>query len=494
MSFVGMARSAVALATAFCMLSLSFQAPPPARAEEDDYNRLLPKGMDVFQSAMAWARTGKNTAVIFAVDRPEGQYSVNRLVSFTMDSSGKTKTARTFMAGIEGRFVFADAISLADDGAGTPASKSGLVFLAYYMNAKPNKLIFAAAPFDAKGKRTGDFNVLKTIEAETSLRFSNTVIFARAAGDTVGVALSTAVTPATSSIKTDSQAFFMETDTSGVPTRGPKAVKLPGGGKLMKFMGMRPAWKYNRWFVPCHRIDFEEVASPPAVDAEPVGSALMVYTAKPKGSGFAVKLKEIESDGQADAAGAYAGLQFLPEIPGGSIPPPSKGLRLFYQKKTFTDDADESPLNYIAKYYTRIVKKTAKALKANQLATPAWQPELQSEPDDRGSNSEEVISEAVVTADGRIVIGMTRYQEIFRGAGPTAEDVEERAGRNLMFTVTLAAMVYIAAVAIHPNLSLNLCYFNKLLLLGGMAAFLLPGYLMMPNYMFAVFAMFLLLQ
>ena len=495
MNVAGVVRSGVALATVFCMLALSFQVPPPVRAEEEDYTQLEPKGMEVFRSALTWARTGKNTAVVFAVDRAEGDYSFNRLISFRMTSTGATKQAKTFMAGIKGRFVFADAISLAAVGAEAPASKTGLLFLAYYMNDKPNKLIFAAAPFDAKGKRKAAFEVLKTIEVDSSKRFANTAIFAQAAGDTVGVSLSTVVQPSLSSIVDDAQAYFLETDLNGALVRGPKAVKLPGGGKLMKFMSMRPAWKYNRWFVPCHRIDFEQLASPTAVDTEPVGSALMVYTARPKANGFAIKLKEIESDDQADATGAYEGIQFLPEVEGGSIPPPSSGLRLFYQKKTFIEDAataaEQIPLEYTGSYYTRIVKKTAKARKAKRLAVPEWVPELQSEPGDRGVNSHEVVSEAVVTADGRIVIGMTRYQEIFRAASaPSDEGMSEIAGLNMVLTITLVAMVYITATAIHPELSTQLCFFNKMLLLGGMAAFLLPGYLM-SSYVLAMMAVFL---
>lgn len=497
MSYEGIARSAVAVATIFCMLALSFQVPAAAKgaAADDEYHRLLPRGMDTFMSAMTWARTGKNTAVVFAVDRPDDNDSVNRLISFRTTSTGKTRASKTFMGGIEGRFVFADAISFAAPGADAPASKPGLLFLAYYKNAAPTKMIFAVAPFDAKGKRTAAFRVLKTIEVAWYLRFADTVIFARAVGERVGVSLSTAMTPSMSSAILESQAYFLETDIAGVPTRGPRAVNLPNGGKLMKFLSMRPAYKYNRWFVPCQRVDVKHVASAPNGNTEPVGSALMVYYAKPMANGFAMKLREVESDDQADAAGAYAGVQFLPEVEGGSIAPARNGLRLFYQKRSYTEAAgpaaEQSPLDYTGKYYTRVVKKTAKALKAKHLPSPEWDPELQSEPGDINSDSEEVISEAVVTSDGRIVIGMSRYQEIIRAAGPASEGNVVTTGEFMAFAVTMIGLVYIAAMATPPDLSLHQCYYTKMLVLGGWAAFLMMGRLIGLAYALAMFVTFM---
>ena len=400
---------------------------------ENDYYWLNPKGHDTREKLIGWVATSGNTALIFATDYKQYWSDPRRIFSFKLTTPSTTKRG-VKMREIEGRVLAGHAVTYQDYSrtqARASGAAIGLLFIAYYKNDNYKQIIFAVAPFDADGKKTAKFQIIKTIDSEdTNLRFSQACIFAAVKDNTVAVAFcATSRTRIFPTYIAWTKAFFCETDLEGNVKFEPKLVKLPNNkGEYMMFELMHPVYHKGRWFIPGRSVNYDKSSLSLDLETEPVGSSLYVLTAKPKKSRPPkLKLITVESDDQANEDCTYAGLQFiLPVSNTADLATTNiKKLMLMYQKRTFFPEGSEDPRDYDTAYYGRDTKLNGKTKKASKIAIPAWNPTLQREDGDIVSTSDETISRYIIGEDGTLLFGITRYQMIMRGAASSNDRRKE---------------------------------------------------------------------
>lgn len=452
----------------------------------DDYFTLSPAGMEKLDGLICWVQTQKGKAVIFSQDYKDDWNNPRRLFSTLLTAPQKASKTNALLTINKGRILAGTAVTYqnAEQISPTASAAIGLLLVVYNEDYRSDRIFVASVPFNAAGKKVGNFKIIKILETGTwEENFYNVSIYAAVQSNNVAITISATAREQTAEQKVAwSRCYFAETDLNGVKKYNPALVKLPDNGADYQFELLQPSWWQGKWFAASRAVQHNQSARASRV-YDPSGSSLYLFSATPrKGLTPRMKMKLLEKDDQINTDCVYAGVQLLPTSQSSASPAvlDLDKLYLLYQKRKYQDATAVDPRQYSVEMFTRLVKKNGNAKKPKKLEIEVPAGLVPSS--DIDYRSSQVLSGAVISGGGEILLELTRYyQTLYYNVGPSRMEVT---GNHAVYRLNLQlmAMELIFDQMICMECYLDFLHYGQAIYFGGYFGYLYTAYEMGEDY------------
>jgi hypothetical protein len=344
-------------------------------------------GFESPSSSFDWVITGKKSSVVFKADEhvSSGSFSI---MSYKLNSSGRpVGSAVPVLVEAKENFPYASALWIDGPAAGSSPAENeyGLISVGFTTDAEQTTAAFAVAKFDADGRRTSPYTILKEVTAPTGQTIMVNLITASKGEGRVGIAFCAFFLELSASFAgyPGSKAWFAEIELDGQATTPPeltsnvREIPLPNNGNLKQALPYAPAWNGSRWLIPLRLSNWRTVpASGGGVQTVLAGEDAMVAIALDGNK--KLRLRRLFGHSIEKDIWSYR-LTFLERESDGGTPARPAGkagdnLDLFYIYRQFNDTAGNPLDRYWYSYGIRTASGKGKLVGPGiVIEIPKWE-------------------------------------------------------------------------------------------------------------------------
>jgi len=379
-----------------------------------------------------WVVTRPDSSLLF-VSEWKGQLS-EELYCYALNKKGKAVKSSTLLKNVPSPMVVVSPPNVSSgvhEVAALWVGDHALVLVIYNGSKKLNKTHLAVGSVDPYGKL---IKPLETIDTITSPK-DNQIIWASVAVKqnafgAIGVVYSTNffLSNNQESGWRVSKAFLLELDPDGNKLIKPFQIKIPNSGNFSFVDCNRPAWRNQKWLIPCTRVRFKKKFQPGYnyTTFDPIATDLIVFTlTRTGGDSFLARTKTLKRDRKSKGLFTFTAISFLGEpfiapFKGNAALGSTDDLLLFYQHKQEIPESQQTADRYSYTYNVqRLSWQGNKKGKPDPIFIPPWNHTIVNlNPKNIYYYTNEV-SVPAAAEDGRFVLSQVRTMVAFMGSNST---------------------------------------------------------------------------